>query len=179
MFDIGWSELLVIGVVALIVVGPRDLPRMFRTFGQAMGKARGMAREFTRAMEAAADETGVKEVARSFRDTTSGKSLRQAAGFDEIEKEFRAIGHDLSLKTPAGSPGTPGSAAGAGAKPGPAPENGDPASKPASDPGETELERLRRAAKAAEARLKAAEARAARAAPQAAPAPPAPPGADS
>ena len=64
MFDIGWSELLVIGVVALIVVGPKDLPKLFRTVGQFMGKARGMAREFQRSMEQAADESGLKEASR-------------------------------------------------------------------------------------------------------------------
>lgn len=61
MFDIGWLELLVIGIVALIVVGPKDLPGMFRTVGNFVGKARGMAREFQRSMEAAADESGLKE----------------------------------------------------------------------------------------------------------------------
>ena len=61
MFDIGWTELLVIGIVALIVVGPRDLPGMFRTLGRFTAKARGMAREFQRAMNDAADESGVKE----------------------------------------------------------------------------------------------------------------------
>ena len=53
MFDIGWSEMLVVGVVALIVVGPKDLPKMFHTLGEMTGKARGMAREFQRAMDAA------------------------------------------------------------------------------------------------------------------------------
>ena len=61
MFDIGWMELLLIGVVALIVVGPKELPVLFRTVGRYMGKARGMAREFQRSMEQAADETGLKE----------------------------------------------------------------------------------------------------------------------
>lgn len=61
MFDIGWLELLIIGIVALIVVGPKDLPGMFRTVGQFVGKARGMAREFQRSMEAAADESGLKD----------------------------------------------------------------------------------------------------------------------
>ncbi len=60
MLDIGWGELMVIGVVALIVVGPKDLPGLFRTAGNFMGRARGMAREFQRSMEAAADESGLK-----------------------------------------------------------------------------------------------------------------------
>ena len=67
MFDIGWLELMVIGIVALIVVGPKDLPGMFRTVGQFMGKARGMAREFQRTMEAAADESGIKEAAKTMK----------------------------------------------------------------------------------------------------------------
>ncbi|WP_269582195.1 Sec-independent protein translocase protein TatB [Roseibium sp. Sym1] len=46
MFDIGWTELLVIASVAIIVVGPKDLPRMLRTLGQTMGKMRRMSREF-------------------------------------------------------------------------------------------------------------------------------------
>ncbi len=61
MFDIGWMELLLIGVVALIVVGPKELPVLFRTVGRYMGKARGMAREFQRSMEQAADESGLRE----------------------------------------------------------------------------------------------------------------------
>lgn len=61
MFDIGWLELMIIGVVALIVVGPKDLPGMFRTVGRFMGKARAMAREFQRSMEAAADDSGLKD----------------------------------------------------------------------------------------------------------------------
>lgn len=60
MFDIGFSELLVVGVVALIVVGPKDLPGMFRTLGRFTAKARSLGREFTRAMNDAADSSGVK-----------------------------------------------------------------------------------------------------------------------
>ena len=58
MFDLGWTELLLIGIVALIVVGPKDLPLLFRKVGKFVGKARGMAREFSRAMDDAADEAG-------------------------------------------------------------------------------------------------------------------------
>lgn len=62
MFDLGFPELLVIGIVALIVVGPKDLPVMFRKAGQFVGKMRGMAREFSTAMNQAADEAGVKDI---------------------------------------------------------------------------------------------------------------------
>ena len=67
MFDLGWTELLLIGIVALIVVGPKDLPLLFRKVGKFVGKARGMAREFSRAMDDAADEAGVKEVSKSLK----------------------------------------------------------------------------------------------------------------
>ena len=63
MFDLGWMELLIIGVVALIVVGPKDLPMMFRTVGVFVGKAKRMAREFQVTMNAAASESGLKETA--------------------------------------------------------------------------------------------------------------------
>ena len=62
MFDIGWSEMLVIGSLALIVVGPRDLPKMLRTFGQYVGKARGMAREFQRSMDEAARQADISDM---------------------------------------------------------------------------------------------------------------------
>ncbi len=67
MFDLGWSELLLIGVVALIVVGPKDLPVLFRNVGRFMGRAKGMAREFSKAMNDAADESGMKDVAKTFK----------------------------------------------------------------------------------------------------------------
>tara|TARA_R110002020_G_scaffold67179_2_gene176240 strand:- start:46598 stop:47206 length:609 start_codon:yes stop_codon:yes gene_type:complete len=73
MFDLGMSEMLVVGVVALIVVGPKDLPVMFRRVGQFVGKAKGMAREFSSAMNDAADESGMREVSSGL-----SKSLKAA-----------------------------------------------------------------------------------------------------
>ncbi len=61
MFDLGWMELLIIGVVALIVVGPKDLPMMFRTVGNFVGKTKRIAREFQNTMNEAAAESGLRE----------------------------------------------------------------------------------------------------------------------
>jgi sec-independent protein translocase protein TatB len=75
MFDIGWGEFFLIGVVALIVVGPKELPGLFRTVGQWTGKARGMAREFQRSLEQAANESGMNEVSQSLK-SLEGVNLR-------------------------------------------------------------------------------------------------------
>jgi sec-independent protein translocase protein TatB len=86
MFDIGWTELLLIGIVALIVIGPKDLPDMFRTMGRFTAKAKGMAREFSRAMESAADEAGVKDVAKDLKNVTSAKNMGLNAVKDAATK---------------------------------------------------------------------------------------------
>lgn len=79
--DIGWAELMIIGVVALIVIGPKDLPEMFRQLGRITAKLRGMAREFSRAMEQAAKESGMTEAANDLKAATSPA----ATGLDKVK----------------------------------------------------------------------------------------------
>jgi sec-independent protein translocase protein TatB len=66
MFDIGWSELVVIAVVALIAIGPKELPAVLRTIGQWMGKARKMASEFQGQFQEAMREAEMAELKQSF-----------------------------------------------------------------------------------------------------------------
>lgn len=84
--DIGWAELLIIGVVALIVIGPEDLPEMFRQLGRFTAKIRAMAREFQRAMDQAAKESGVDDVARDLKTAASPKSLGLSAVKEAADK---------------------------------------------------------------------------------------------
>jgi len=62
MFDIGWSEILVIIVVAIVVVGPKELPRLMGTFGRYAGKLRRAAAEFQRQFDDAIRDTEMAEV---------------------------------------------------------------------------------------------------------------------
>jgi sec-independent protein translocase protein TatB len=68
MFDIGWSELVVIGVVALIAIGPKELPGVLRTAGQWMGKMRRMANEFQGQFNEAMREAEVADLKKQFDD---------------------------------------------------------------------------------------------------------------
>src|SRR5277367_5821697 len=70
MFDFAWSEIMVIGAVALVVIGPKDLPRALRTAGVMVRKARHLAREFQNSVEEMVRESGLDEVRRSIREVT-------------------------------------------------------------------------------------------------------------
>ena len=72
MFGLGWAEILVAAVVGLIVIGPKELPVVFRRIGQLVGKAKAMARDFSRAMNDAADDAGVKDAVESVNSLKDG-----------------------------------------------------------------------------------------------------------
>ena len=108
--DLSWSELLIVGIVALIVIGPKDLPGMFRELGRFTAKVRSMGREFTRAMDQAAKESGVKDVADDLRKVTNPKAMgldavRTAA--DKFEKWDPMKPAAAAAAKPAAAPLTP------------------------------------------------------------------------
>jgi len=106
MLDIGWSELILVGVVALIVIGPKDLPDMFRELGRFTAKMRSMAREFSRAMEQAANESGIKDVAKDLKSVTSQQSLGLTAMKDAAAK-FEKWDPLKNAATPTKAPSKP------------------------------------------------------------------------
>lgn len=71
MFGMGWAEMMIVGIVALIVVGPKELPVLFRKIGNFAGKAKSMGREFSRAMNQAADQAGVNDIKNTMNSATS------------------------------------------------------------------------------------------------------------
>ena len=87
MFDIGWTEMLVIAVVMIVVVGPKDLPKMLRTFGQTTAKLRGMAGDFQKQFNEALKEAELDDVKKSVdaaarpqpgdRDQEAAQSVRE------------------------------------------------------------------------------------------------------
>ena len=74
MFDIGWGELVVIGIVALIAIGPKELPTVLRTLGQYMGKVRRMASEFQGQFQDAMREAELVELKKQAEDLKSSVS---------------------------------------------------------------------------------------------------------
>ena len=111
MFDIGWSELMVIGVVALIAIGPKELPGVLRTVGQWMGKARKLAGEFQGQFQEAMREAEMADLKKSFDDVKSA-----ASGFTEnnvltsLQKDVDAamtIDKVENIDTPPAFPTTP------------------------------------------------------------------------
>jgi sec-independent protein translocase protein TatB len=86
MFDIGWQELFLIAVVTLIVVGPKDLPKVLRTAARFMQKARAMSREF---------QSGLAEMAREAELDEIKQRVEGAARFDlgeELRKQADPTG---------------------------------------------------------------------------------------
>jgi sec-independent protein translocase protein TatB len=102
MFDIGGTELLVIAIVAIVVVGPKELPRMLRTLGQFVGKAKSMAREFQTHFNEAVDEAGLDEVRKGI---DSVQRATTKSDFGDTFKPLTDAGNDIKreIEKPAAS----------------------------------------------------------------------------
>lgn len=90
MFDIGWSELLVIGVVALIAIGPKELPGVLRAMGHWMGKVRRMASDFQDQFREAMREAEVADLKRQFDEASAKATSAFTNPLETAQKEVEA-----------------------------------------------------------------------------------------
>ena len=133
MFEIGWGELLVIGVVALIAIGPKELPGALRALGQWMHKVRRMAGEFQNQFHEAMREAELADLKKEVDDMTS--QAQSYANFDpvsevrrELESTQQQIESAMVDKAGAASPSPP-----VAAEPSTSPAGAEPAVAPGTD----------------------------------------------
>ena len=106
MFDIGWQELFLIGLITILVVGPREIPRVLRTVMAAVRKVRGLANDFQRGIDELARETELDEIRR---DLEKGATLdlerkleetidpkdEMSEAVKELQAEFKETGEEI------------------------------------------------------------------------------------
>src|SRR3972149_5533564 len=119
MFDIGWGELVLIGMVALIAIGPKELPTVLRTMAQYMGKIRRMAAEFQGQFQEALREAEVADLKKQADEMAS--SVTDFSNFDpmadaqkQMERAFNPEAHkdadspaEPSAEAPSAAPAPP------------------------------------------------------------------------
>src|SRR3954469_10081057 len=106
MFDIGWSELVVIAVVALIAIGPKELPAVLRTVGQYMRKIRSMASEFQGQFQEAMREAEMADLKKHVDEMSdAAKGFTDFDPLASVKKEVEGFSADpLGTSTAAASP---------------------------------------------------------------------------
>jgi sec-independent protein translocase protein TatB len=109
MFDISWTEFLLIGVVALIVIGPKELPAVMRTMGQWTRKVRSMAADFQNQFQEAMREAEMADLKKQVDDIA--RDVKNYDPLKDVRADIENIGKDLNSKvapqTAAESPSAP------------------------------------------------------------------------
>jgi sec-independent protein translocase protein TatB len=137
MFDIGWGELVVIGIVALIVIGPKELPAVLRMVGVWMGKVRRMASDFQGQFQEAMREAEMADIKKQVDQLAD--SARDFTQFDPMETARKEIESAVEDKPQPDAPAPPGpDLAASPVETTPA----EPASKPAPEPVQSERDFL-------------------------------------
>jgi sec-independent protein translocase protein TatB len=94
MFDLSWTEILIVGGAALIFIGPKELPGTLRTIGKFVSKARGMAREFQGSVQEMVRESELDEIKKQVDKVTTGDYV------SSIEKQIDPTGEINSALSP-------------------------------------------------------------------------------
>ena len=106
MLDLGWQEFMMVAIVLILVVGPKDMPRMLRSFSRAMRKAKSMASEFTSSLENVANEADMKQI---MQDVKTGEfddianlidgevdDVKKSSGINDIQQDIESIQGDVA-----------------------------------------------------------------------------------
>ncbi|MCA8901860.1 MAG: twin-arginine translocase subunit TatB [Hyphomonas sp.] len=102
---IGFSELVILAIAALIFVGPKDLPLMMRRLGQFVGKGRAMAREFQAAFDDIARQSELEELRKEIEDLKRSNTMKQAA--EDLAAYEADVNSAVMAKTPTDPEGDP------------------------------------------------------------------------
>ena len=89
-FGIGYSEMFLVAVVAIIVIGPKDLPRVLRAFGKTVAKMRGMAREFQGHLDGAMKEAGLDDVKKEIQGLKNIGTVEPAVKKAPVDEKKKA-----------------------------------------------------------------------------------------
>ena len=96
MFDFGWQEFLVVAFVLVLVVGPKDLPKVLRAFTKFTSQARRMSSEFSRSLQEMSDDEDLKDVKKVLEDAKSGDFEEISEMFDDsMTKDMKSVGKEL------------------------------------------------------------------------------------
>jgi sec-independent protein translocase protein TatB len=106
MFDLGWGKIIIIAVIALVVIGPKELPAVLRTVGQWMGKIRRMAAEFQGQFQEAMREAEMADLKKSI-DAITDATRGIGSGFDPIGSVSKDIESAFQEKPAATTSATP------------------------------------------------------------------------
>lgn len=108
MFDIGWSELLVIGVVALLVVGPKELPALLRTIGRYMGMVKRHANEFRAQFDEAMRESELDQIRKEVESLKSDAETTLHSAEQSVTREWSDARRELEGAATGTNPGVAG-----------------------------------------------------------------------
>ena len=96
MFDFGWQEFLVVAFVLVLVVGPKDLPRVLRAFTKFTSQARRMSSDFAKSLQEMSDDDDLKDVKKVLQNAKSGDFEEISEMLDDnVTKDMKSVGKEL------------------------------------------------------------------------------------
>ena len=97
MLDLGWQEFVMVGLVLVLVVGPKDMPKVLRAIAKYVGKARGMARDYQSSMMEVANQDEFNDVKKALQDAKSGNFDKVSEQFGDVKNAIEDASADTGL----------------------------------------------------------------------------------